>query len=176
MMANELTDIERRVLAVVQNGFPTDTCTPFARMAERIGMDGEELLAVLKAWKAQGKMRRVGAVVNHFRLGMGGGAMVVWQVERERIEEVGRLLAGFKAVSHVYQRPARENWPYNLYTMVHGSDAHDVEQTVRRMRESCGVANCRLLITEKELKKASPTYILEGIDGSGRSRLQLPIA
>ena len=135
-------------------------------MAERIGMDTDELLAVLGAWKAQGKIRRVGAMVNHFRLGMGGGAMVVWQVESERIEEVGRLFAGFKAVSHAYQRPARENWPYNLYTMVHGSDAGDLEQTVRRMQESCGATNYRVLGTEQELKKAPPTYVTGGDKGS----------
>jgi siroheme decarboxylase len=163
-MVNELTEMETRVLAAVQNGFPTDTRTPFASVAQRIGMDTEELLAVLRAWKAQGRIRRVGAMVNHFRLGMGEGAMVVWQVEPERVEEVGQLMAGFKAVSHAYQRPARANWPYNLYTMVHGSDARDVERTVCRMQESCGVAHYRVLATEKELKKSPPKYVVDGRD------------
>src|SRR3990172_12714375 len=98
-MANELTDIERCVLTAIQKGFPADTGTPFARMAEKVGVETEELLAILKAWTAEGKIRRIGAMVNHFRLGRGGGAMVVWEVETERIEEVGRILAGFKAVS-----------------------------------------------------------------------------
>ena len=91
--------------------------------------------------------------------------MVVWEVETERIEEVGRILAGFKAVSHVYQRPVRKNWPYSLYTMVHGSDASETEETVRHMSRACGVSHYRLLITEKELKKVPPTYVVEGPDG-----------
>jgi len=71
------------------------------------------------------------------------------------------MLAGFKAVSHAYQRPTSPNWPYNLYTMVHGTDAQDAEQTVKRMSVACGIEDYRLLITEKELKKVAPTYIVE---------------
>jgi DNA-binding Lrp family transcriptional regulator len=128
-MVTKLTEIERRVLSVLQEGFP-DSPTPYADMGARIGLDAEQVLAVLKDWRDQGKLRRIGAIVNHFKVGMGGGAMVVWQVAPGRIEEIGKMLAGFKAVSHAYQRPTSPDWPYNLYTMVHGADAQDAEQTV----------------------------------------------
>ena len=159
-MAAKLTELERRVLSVLQEGFP-DSPTPYADMGARIGLDADQVLAVLKEWRDQRKLRRIGAIVNHFKVGMGGGAMVVWQVAPERIEEIGQMLAGFKAVSHAYQRPTGPNWPYNLYTMVHGTDAHDAELTVKRMSEACGIEDYRLLVTEKELKKVAPTYIPE---------------
>jgi DNA-binding Lrp family transcriptional regulator len=159
-MTAKLTEIERRVLSVLQEGFP-DSPTPYADMGARIGLDANQVLAVLKDWRDQGKLRRIGAIVNHFKVGMGGGAMVVWQVAPGRIEEIGKMLAGFKAVSHAYQRPAGPDWPYNLYTMVHGADAQDAEQTVKRMSEACGIEDYRLLITERELKKVAPTYIIK---------------
>jgi len=110
-------------------------------------------------WKEQGKIRRIGAIVNHFKVGLGGAAMVVWQVEPEQSEQVGSILADFEEVSHAYERRTYENWPYNIYTMVHGKSIEDVQQAVRRMSQACGISNFRILITEKELKKVPPTYI-----------------
>ena len=157
---NQLTELEKRVLAVLQNGFPKDCLTPYADMAGRIGIETEALLALLTQWQSERKIRRIGAIINHFHVGMGSGAMVVWQVEPDRIEEVGLCLAGFSEVSHAYQRPSSPQWPYNLYTMVHGADPASTEQTVKRMSEACRVSDYQLLLTEKELKKVPPTYII----------------
>jgi len=147
-------------LDVLQNGLPRSQ-TPYKDMAQQIGVETNELLTVLNNWKKQGKLRRIGAIVNHFKVGLPAGAMVVWQVESERVVEIGQMFAGFKEVSHAYQRQTRENWPYNLYTMVHGKSAAEVVQVVKRMSHACGVSNYRVLVTEKELKKVSPTYIME---------------
>ena len=157
-MKNILSDIEKKILAVIQHGLPKSQ-NPFKDMAEKIGIETEQLLAVLKDWKQQGKIRRIGAIVNHFKVGLGGGAMVVWQVEPERTEEVGKMLAEFEEVSHAYERRTDENWPYSLYTMVHGKNEEDVQQTVQRISHACGISNYRILVTEKELKKVPPTYI-----------------
>ena len=159
-MKSELSDIERRVLAILQGGFPVSQ-TLYKDIAEKAGISTEELLAVLENWKQQGKIRRLGAIVNHFKVGLSAAAMVVWQVEPEHVERVGTILAGFEEVSHAYERSTMENWPYNLYTMVHGTITKEVEQTVARMSQAVGVSNYRILATEKELKKVSPIYITQ---------------
>ncbi len=159
-MKNHISGMERRILGVLKEGLPRSQ-TPYKDMAQRIGIEVSELLAVLKDWKKQGKLRRIGAIVNHFKVGLPAGAMVVWQVEPERAVEIGQIFAGFEEVSHAYERQTRENWPYNLYTMVHGKSAEDVERVVKRMSQACGVSNYRILVTEKELKKVLPTYIIK---------------
>ena len=148
------------ILAVLQEGLPMSQ-TPYKDMAQRIGIETSELLALLQDWKKQGKLRRIGAIVNHFKVGWPAGAMVVWQVESERIVEIGQVFAGFEEVSHAYERQTCENWPYNLYAMVHGKSAEEVQRVVKRMSQACGVSNYRILTTEKELKKVPPTYIME---------------
>jgi len=158
MKKRHLSDVEQKVLAVIQKGFP-NSLSPYEDMAAKADMETEQLLGVLKKWKRQGKLRRVGAVVNHFKAGLGIGAMVAWQVEPERIEEAGHILAGFKQVSHAYERETAENWPYNLYTMVHTNNIEDVERIVRQMSQACGVTKYRVLLTERELKKVPPTYV-----------------
>lgn len=157
-MKDNISSLERRILSVVQKGFP-ETKTPFQDIAREIGIDTNELLSVLNAWKEQGKIRRTGAIVNHFKMGLGAGVMVTWKVQPERMQEVGEILAGFDEVSHAYERQTAENWPYNIYTMVHGKSEDELRQTVQRMSKACGIDDYRLLFTEKELKKVPPTYI-----------------
>ena len=157
-----MSDIERRIVAVLQKGLPTSQ-TPYEDTARQIGIDTDQLLSILNDWKKQGRLRRIGAIVNHFKVGFDAGAMVVWQVEADRIVEVGSALAGFKEVSHAYERQSYENWPYNLYTMVHGRSAEEVRGVVERMSRTCGVSSYRILVTEKELKKVAPTYIMDSV-------------
>lgn len=156
-----LSEIERKVLFVIQGGFPRSQ-TPYQDMAEQVGISTEQFLSVLKNWKQGGKLRRVGSIVDHFKVGLSGGAMVVWRVEPQRVEEVGTILAGFREVSHAYERQTCDHWPYNLYTMVHGADGRQIEKIVEQMSQACDVTDYRTLTTIKELKKVPPTYIPNG--------------
>jgi siroheme decarboxylase len=155
-----LSEVERKLLAEIQHGMPA-TSTPYKDVAETIGVDVEEVLGILNNWKKDGRMRRVGAIVNHFKVGLQAGAMVVWQVEQDRIDEVGKTLASFPEVSHAYERPSNDQWPFNIYTMVHGQGTDDVKDTIAKMSAKVGIVNYRQLETIRELKKVPPTYILE---------------
>ncbi len=159
-MESTLSDLEKRILAVLQKGLPL-TVTPYRDMASEIGIEPERLLEVLRQWETDGKLRRIGAVVSHVKVGLAAGSMVVWQVAAARAEEVGRILASFAQVSHAYQRPTSPSWPYNLYTMVHGADSGEVDRTVEEMSRACGVKKYCQLHTKRELKKVPPTYIMD---------------
>jgi len=155
-----LTDIESKIVEVIQRGMPR-SLTPYEDMARQAGVETRQLLDVLKKWKTEGKLRRIGAIVNHFEVGLQGGVMAVWQVEPDRIEEVGNKFAALKEVSHVYERPASQAWPYNLYTMVHGTNVDEVKKTLCQMSSLCGFCDHLGLATVKELKKAPPVYIVK---------------
>jgi len=157
-MKNHISGIERRILAALQEGLPTGR-SPYNDMAQKVGITTRQLLVVLKNWKRQGKLRRIAAIVNYLKVGLQAGAMVVWQVEPERVGQVGRILAGFKEVSHVYERRIDKNWPYNVYSMVHAPNQKELQCTVERMAKASGVGDYRVLVTEKELKKVGPAYI-----------------
>jgi DNA-binding Lrp family transcriptional regulator len=157
-MKDHISGIERRILAVLQEGLPKSQ-SPYKDMAQKAGLAPRQLLAVLKNWKRQGKLRRIAAIVNHFEVGLGAGAMVLWQVEPERVEEVGRILAGLKEVSHIYERHIDKNWPYNVYSMVHAPNQKELQRTVEMMAKTSRVSSYRVLKTEKELKKVGPAYV-----------------
>ena len=161
-MDNKISDIERRVLAVIQKGISLCQC-PYEEMAEKAGIDTEVFLEVLKNWQRDGRIRRIGAVVNHFKVGLGSSAMVVWAVEPQRTGQVGEILAAFDEVSHVYERDFNETWPYNLYTMIHAEDESKIKQIIEQMSHACGIENYRILKTVRELKKVPPIYVIDEI-------------
>ena len=147
-------------MKAVQGGFPR-TLTPYKDMARQAGIDVEQLFEVLNNWKRSGKLRRLGAIVNHFKTDLDAAAMVVWRVGQERVERVGEVFAEFEQVSHAYERQITDSWTYNLYTMVHGQSSEDILSTVKKMSKVGDVADYRILATKKELKKVPPTYIVE---------------
>jgi len=151
-------DVKHRVLAALQEGLPRSR-TPYSDLARTVGITTDELLAILDGWRRDGTIRRIGAIVDHFRVGVGEGAMVVWKVATERVAEVGTILAGFAEVSHAYERRTAPGWEYNLYTMVHGTTPELVRGTVERMSRAAGVSEYSILATRKELKKVAPKYV-----------------
>jgi DNA-binding Lrp family transcriptional regulator len=152
-----LTDLEKRVIASIQGDIDI-TERPYRRIAAQLGISEETLLETLQDLCQRGVIRRFGATLKHQKSGYAANAMVAWQVDEARVPEVGKLLAGFRAVSHCYRRNPTGQWPYNLYTMVHGRDEAACRETARRMSEKAGVDTYILLFSRRELKKTSMRY------------------
>ena len=157
-MTTNLTDIEIKLLEQIQHGLPMAK-TPYRDVADSIGVEVEQVVSILNDWNSDGRLRRMGAIVNHFRVGLGAGAMVVWNVPGDRIEDVGNIFASYEQVSHAYQRSSCNQWKYNLYTMVHSGDKESLEAVVKQMSKRVGVVDYQLLETVAELKKVPPTYV-----------------
>ncbi len=147
-----LTDLERRVIRITQNDLPLST-RPFLELEKRFGIPEEEILNVLRDLKDKGVMRRFSAILRHRRAGFKANGMIVWRVERERVEEVGRYLAGFKAVSHCYERTTGGGWNYNLFSMVHGREKSQVDEFAEKVAGELSVEEFRILYSLREFKK-----------------------
>jgi DNA-binding Lrp family transcriptional regulator len=152
-----LTDLEKKVIASIQGDIPI-VSRPYQALAAEIGIEEETLIDILQRLTERGVIRRFGATLRHQKSGFQANAMTAWQVDEDRIEAVGQIMASFRAVSHCYRRDPAEDWPYNLYTMIHGKDEADCRNTARRMSEKSGVDTYTLLFSKKELKKISMTY------------------
>jgi DNA-binding Lrp family transcriptional regulator len=143
------------LISATQAGLPL--CRdPWGALAGRLGIRAPEVLARLQGMLASGVIRRVGAVPNHYRLGLRGNGMSVWDVPDERAEELGRAIGALDCVSHCYLRPRHAGiWPYNLFAMLHGADRQVVEVKARRIAHLLG-RQCRghdILFSSAVLKK-----------------------
>jgi DNA-binding Lrp family transcriptional regulator len=157
MPAPDLTDLERAAIGIAQEDLPDDP-RPFAVMGERLGIDEDAMLELLQRFTARKLMRRFAAVMNHRTAGYKANAMGVWAVPEEQLAEIGPQMASFAAVSHCYRRPTYDDWPYTVFTMVHGQSARDCEATIDAIRDETGIDQYALLWSIKEYKKVRLRY------------------
>lgn len=150
-----IDEIDRRIILASQDGLPL-VDRPYAAIAREIGTDEATVLARMKRMLERGIVRRIGAVPNHYALGLRANGMSVWDVDDEAVSAVGETVGQLDFVSHCYRRPRRlPVWPYNLFAMVHGRDRAEVEIKVRAIAEIIGPAlrSNDVLYSSKILKK-----------------------
>ena len=109
-------------------------------------------------------MRRFAAVMNHRSAGFKANAMGVWAVPDAELDEIGPQMAGFALVSHCYRRPTYDDWPYSIFTMVHGKNAKECEATIAAIHDETGVDEYALLWSIKEYKKTRVRYYTDDWD------------
>jgi DNA-binding Lrp family transcriptional regulator len=152
-----IDDVDKKVIRLIQGDLPLDL-RPFAVLAEKTGISETEFVERVASLKKKGIIRRFGATLRHQEAGFRSNAMVAWIVPEERIEEVGKAMAKFRAVTHCYQRKTHDAWPYNLYTMIHGDGREKCRDIAKQISQKVGLQDYILLFSEKEFKKTSMKY------------------
>jgi siroheme decarboxylase len=61
-------------------------------------------------------------------------------------------------VSHCYQRPTYPDWPYSVFTMVHGHSDEECEELLSAIKEGTGITEYRSLYSTREYKKTRVRY------------------
>lgn len=152
-----LTELEKKIIASIQEDIPIIS-RPYLEISKKLKISEETLLKTLKDLCDRGVIRRFGATIRHQKSGFAANAMVAWIVDEKRIEKVGEKMSSFKEVSHCYRRNPTDEWPYNLYTMVHANNEDTCREIARTMSSKTRVENYKLLFSQRELKKTSMKY------------------
>ncbi len=114
-------EIERRIVLATQGGLPL-VPRPYAAVARQVGCSEVEVRDRLAAMLGDGRIRRIGAVPNHYAIGYTANGMSVWDIDDGVIDAVGARVGALPFVTHCYRRPRHlPAWPYNLFAMVHAA-------------------------------------------------------
>ena len=148
-----LTAMEIESVRLLQHDLPLQP-RPFEALARTNGVAADELLAAAKSLLKRGYIRRYSAVVPTRKTGFGASAMGVWVVPAAAVDSVGVKMSQNKAVSHCYLRPVYDDWPYNLYTIVHGRSVDECESIINDIAIDTGVDAKQALYPTREYKKA----------------------
>jgi DNA-binding Lrp family transcriptional regulator len=97
------------------------------------------------------RMRRFGAILRHQQAGFVNNAMVCFAASTA----AGAVLAENTHVTHCYERPAFEGFPYTLYAMMHAQSAEDLDRYIKEAAQSIGNPGYAVLNSLRELKKTS---------------------
>jgi DNA-binding Lrp family transcriptional regulator len=125
---------DETIMRATQAGLPLEA-EPWRAVAQAAGVSQAQLFARLEAMLADGRIRRIGAVPNHYALGYTANAMSVWDVADDAVDELGAQVGALAFVTHCYRRPRRlPEWRYNLFAMVHGRSRADAEAHLAEIR------------------------------------------
>ncbi len=152
-----LTDKDKKLINILSRGLPL-LLNPFEQLAKEVGLSEEEVLNRISEYQRGGLIRRFGATLRHNQVGFTANAMSVWVVAHDRVNEIGKLMASYKKITHCYERFSYPEWPYNLYAMIHGSSKEECERVAADISKKTGINEYKLLYSTKEFKKTSMEY------------------
>jgi siroheme decarboxylase len=152
-----VTELDKMVIRELQEDLPIEQ-RPFKSLAERIGLSEDELFEAMRSLVERGFMRRMAAILYHRRAGFRANGMGVWAVPEDDVVEIGEEMASFANVSHCYRRPTYPDWPYNVFTMVHGTSVEQCEEILSSISKKTGVTEYISLYSTREYKKTRTKF------------------
>ena len=164
----KLTDSDKFRIHIACDDIP-HTLTPFKDW----GVSCDELREDIDAKR----MRRFGAILRHQNAGFAFNAMVCFNIDERRvilsdeaakdpvksydlIAQAGSLLASNPHISHCYERPSFDGFPYNVYAMMHANSAEQLDQFIADCVKALNALQSSpvdyvVLRSVRELKKTS---------------------
>lgn len=152
-----LTDTDIQIIQYLQGDIPLES-SPFTPLADRLGISEEQIVQRIQWLHDQGLIRRLAAVLRHREAGFAANAMVAWQVDRDKADEVGRFFANDDQVSHCYWRQVPEDFNYNLFTMIHARSPEELKERVEKLSQCQDVKDYVVLESLREYKKTSMKF------------------
>lgn len=137
------------------------TDRPFLGAAQKLNMTEQQIFEKLQYYEEIGVMRRYAAILRHRDAGFTANGMIVWNVPKERIDEVGDRLGAFPQVSHCYQRPVYPDWPYNVFSMIHCKSRSEAKEMAQTIQSQINVNDYTILFSSREFKKTRVEYFVE---------------
>ena len=141
-LRSELAGLDAETREVVARAFTTYfELTNLAEERERVravregtqaGTLADSVTAAVERLREGGQIKRIGCVVNHVVTGFRNNCMVVWDVPDDELDARGERVGELPYVTLCYHRPRRpaHDWPYNLFTMIHGREADAVDAKI----------------------------------------------
>ena len=134
---------DRAILQSLTTGMPL-CARPFGLIARELGRNEQDVISRIDVLQQAGIISRLGVIVRHRALGWSSNAMVVWNVDTDKIEAAGTALASHPGVTLCYERrPVEGIWPYRLYCMIHAKSRSQALYTLTsalQLPELTGVA------------------------------------
>ena len=97
----QLSELERHLLNDYQHNFPLSP-TPYADIAEQLGVNEQQVLDTLDRLQHEGLVSRVGAVFRPNRVG--ASTLAAMSVAEDELESVAAIINSYPHVNHNYER------------------------------------------------------------------------
>jgi len=133
---------------------------PYDEAAAAVGRSTEDFLDHLRAMIDRKILRRVAAILFHRRAGFSANGMGVWKVDPADVPDTGGRMAAVRGISHCYERPTYEDWPYSVFTMAHGRSKEECDAVLQSIADEHDLhgSDRAVLYSSTEFKKVRLRY------------------
>lgn len=129
-----LDEIGRRLVMALQEGLPF-FIRPFSVLASRVGCDEYEVIERIRAWSAEGVIKRFGVVVRRRATDQAVNALLVFDVPDEQLPAAAAAVLREPGVAHCQQRArALPDWPYSLFCTVSAESSQALQARIDALR------------------------------------------
>jgi DNA-binding Lrp family transcriptional regulator len=164
-MSSKITispEVQREIMSELQKDLSLSP-TPFKDMAKRFDVKEKMFFNFLEFLKTTQKMSRFAGILKHRNLGFTANAMVVWNIPPHKVQAFVDHAITYRAISHCYERVVSPEWPYNIYTMIHGKSRVMTQGIIDDLSSRFAITSYEVLYSGKEYKKQRVNYFSEDI-------------
>jgi len=138
--------IDRKILNIIQKDFPM-VAEPFKVVAERLGLDEDEVLERIKYLKTEGIIRRIGAVFDSKKMGF-ASTLCAAKVPKKYLRKFIEIVNSYPGVTHNYRR----RHDYNVWFTFIASDEETLKKSLGEIRDKTGVADIISMTASRTFK------------------------
>jgi len=120
--------LEKRLLNDFQHDLPL-SATPFAELAEQLGVSEHEVLNTIAKLQHDGVISRIGPVFTPNRIGV--STLAAMSIPQQQLECVARIISAFPEVNHNYER----DHEFNLWFVVTASSEEHLEIVLHEIEQ-----------------------------------------
>jgi len=130
-----MDDIDRKILNLIQREFPI--CEePFRAIGVQLSLGEGEVLERIRRMKADGIIRRIGAIFDLGKLGF-ASTLCAARVPEDGIRDFVSVVNSYSGVTHNYRR----NHDYNIWFTFIAEGPEALEQALGEIRAKTGVSD-----------------------------------
>ena len=127
----QYTDLEQHLLNDFQHGLSLSP-TPYADLAEQLGVDEATVLENLRKLQTEGVISRVGPVFRPNRLGV--STLAAMAIPGDELEKVADIVSSFAEINHNYER----GHEFNLWFVVVAVDRDALQAVLTEIETLTG--------------------------------------
>ncbi|MDX1736738.1 MAG: AsnC family transcriptional regulator, partial [Alphaproteobacteria bacterium] len=117
-----LDELDFKILEALQFDFPFVE-DPWEYMAEKLGVDSQNLLSRIKRMIELGIIRKIGGFPNLKRIGFTASTLIGVKVQQDKLEKITNIINDCNSVSHNYLREHE----YNLWFTITAKDNEEIQ-------------------------------------------------
>ena len=134
-----MDNLDRQIITELQMDFPISP-DPYEKIAQRVGIETEELLQRVQALLESGTIRRIGISVDSRKMGFASTLAAV-RVADDQVDSTSEIIDSYPEITHSYLRADE----YNIWFTVIAESEIRIHEVLEELRVKLNIGDADVL-------------------------------